>query len=338
MYKFSLILLAFFTLPTLAAEPTAFSKHDNITCAQPAGFKLTTDIYVPTTGKDSYPVVVIIHGGGWLINDNSIMNDMSEYLAAEGEFVVANMNYRLLGDNNNTTTLNQIVEDVMGGVLWVKEHIGNYKGDPERMAITGDSAGGHLSAMTILARRNLASEGFADGKLAFTPSYLPAGKTVEKIAKEDGLRLQAAVISYGAFDMHAAAEGGFESPDNFFWQMGGAEARGLFGKNIDVKDHPEYYRAVSPIFLIPAAEDDTLPPQFVHVGSLDQTTPPTAVKAYADALKEAGQPVNYTLYPELKHAFLDSGCSDYFGSCFTSHAVPVLDDIIAFLNQQLRAH
>src|SRR5690606_1537624 len=124
--------------------------------------------------------------------------------------------------------------------LWVKEHIGNYKGDPERVAITGDSAGGHLSAMTLLAGRNLASRGFNDGALAFTPSYLPTGKSAEQVAKEDGLRLQAAVISYGAFDMHAAAEGGFESPENFFWQMGGAEARGLFGNQVNVQNNPEY--------------------------------------------------------------------------------------------------
>ena len=56
------------------------------------------DIYVPDSGKKSYPVVVIYHGGGWLINNNSIMNSMAEYLASKGEFVVANVNYRLLGD------------------------------------------------------------------------------------------------------------------------------------------------------------------------------------------------------------------------------------------------
>ena len=57
---------------------------------------------------------------------------------AEGEFVVANMNYRLLGDQNNTVTMNQIIEDVFGGLLWVKENIAQYSGDPTRVAITGD--------------------------------------------------------------------------------------------------------------------------------------------------------------------------------------------------------
>jgi acetyl esterase/lipase len=46
-------------------------------------------------------------------------------------------------------TLNQIVEDAFGAVLWVKDNVGHYRGDPSRIAVTGDSAGGHLSAMIV---------------------------------------------------------------------------------------------------------------------------------------------------------------------------------------------
>lgn len=322
------------SLHASAGTPADVNKHEDILW-EPEN-KLTLDIYTPTQGEGPHPVVVIYHGGGWLINDNSIMDSMSEYLAREGEFVVANMNYRLLGDNNNTTTINQIVEDALGGLLWVKEHIADYGGDPERIAVTGDSAGGHLSSMVLLAGPHLGSEGFSGESLTFTPSYLPEGKTAGQVAAEDGLRVQAAVISYGAFDMLAAARGGFEKPDNFFWQMGGAEARGLFGDGINAEDHPEYYRAVSPLYLIPEADTHPLPPQFFHVGSRDQTTPPEAVKAYVDALEAKGHPTSYTLYPDLNHAYLDTGCNEFLGSCFDTHAIEPLEDIVEFLNRHLR--
>jgi acetyl esterase len=64
-----------------------------------------------------------------MINNETIMDQMSQYLATHSEFVVCNVNYRLLGANNNTTTINQQIEDVMGAVLWIKENISTYKGD-----------------------------------------------------------------------------------------------------------------------------------------------------------------------------------------------------------------
>jgi acetyl esterase len=169
-----------------SAQAHEFKVHKNIVWASPKNLSLTADIYVPTTGKATYPVLIIYHGGGWLINNNSIMNSMSEYVASHGEFIVANMNYRLLGDNNNSTTMNEIVEDALGGVLWVKDNIAHYGGDPKRIAVTGDSAGGHLASMILLSGRNLQSDGFAGNTLGFKPSYLPKGKTAEQVAKNDG--------------------------------------------------------------------------------------------------------------------------------------------------------
>ncbi len=69
------------------------------------------DIYIPDTGKDSYPVLIIFHGGGWLINDKSPMTCMSEYIASHSEYVVYNVNYRLLVDDNNTVTMNHLSAD-----------------------------------------------------------------------------------------------------------------------------------------------------------------------------------------------------------------------------------
>ena len=115
--------------------------HQDIEWVKVKGFSLTTDIYSPQKAVKPLPVLVIFHGGGWLVNNKSIMNDMALYMASHADLVVVNMNYMLLGDNNNSTTVNEIVEDALGAVLWVKDHIQNYGGDPAKIAVTGDSAG-----------------------------------------------------------------------------------------------------------------------------------------------------------------------------------------------------
>lgn len=110
-----IVLMAFCLGFGVQASATEVKVHKAIQFAAPDNFPLTLDIYVPQTGKKSYPVLVIYHGGGWLVNNNSIMNDMATKVAREGEFVVANMNYRLLGDQNNSVTMNQIISAACSG-------------------------------------------------------------------------------------------------------------------------------------------------------------------------------------------------------------------------------
>lgn len=325
------LLCGLICLPALAKHD--LKHHRDLLWASPEGFDLHLDIAVPQTATETKPVLVIFHGGGWLINDKSIMNELAERIAQQADIITVNVDYRLLPDRDNTTTLNEIIEDAMGATLWVKENIHRYGGDPEQIAVTGDSAGGHLAAMVTLAGRNLGSDGFDEKPLRFTPTYLPEGKTAEQVAEEDGLKVQAAILSYAAFSMLEAAQGNFESADNPFWGWADAEARGIFGDDINVKDHPDYYQAVSVTPYLVSADDYRLPPQFVHVGENDTVTPPESAQEYVDQLAELGQPVHFTLYDDLGHGFLDSGCNDYTGGCFEEIAEETLKDMLLFMEE-----
>ena len=225
-------------------DPNKYAVSKDVLWASPGGFDLTMDIYTPKTGNAPFPVVVMFHGGGWLINDKSIMDQSSTYLATNSEYVICNVNYRLLSDNDNTVTLNQIVEDAFGAVLWVKDNIGSYQGDSSKIAVTGDSAGGHLSAMIVNMGNRLNSSGFSGEPLGFNPSYLPVGTTAEEVAQQQGLEVQAAILSYGAYDIHRAALGGFEGVTNPFWLMSGSMPRGIFGDESNATDNPERLRPV----------------------------------------------------------------------------------------------
>lgn len=297
------------------------------------GMPLTMDIHVPETGKESYPVLVVYHGGGWLINDKGIMEEMSAYISTQSEYIVCNVDYRLLGDIENTTHINEIIEDAFGAMLWIKENIIKYKGDASRIAITGDSAGGHLASSVLNMGRNLSVNGFSPNNISFKPSYIPKGKSINDIIKEDMLKVQAAIISYGAFDMYAnCKEGKYEAKENFFWTFAGVEARGLFGSNYSVETHPDLYKAVSPAYNIPDKENYQLPPQLFTVGSKDNTTPPESIKAYIAKVKAAGHPAEFWVYEGKPHAFLDSGSNEFLGTSFEKDAIDAIKVMIEFLD------
>ncbi len=314
-------------------DPSKYVVSKDVLWASPDGFDLTMDIYTPARGADSYPVVIIYHGGGWLINDKSIMDQMAKYLATNSDFVICNVNYRLLIDNDNSVTLNQIVEDAFGAVLWIKNNISQYKGDATRVAVTGDSAGGHLSAMIVNAGNQLTSDSYSTPTLGFNPSYLPAGKTAEEIAQNGGLDVQAAILSYGSFDLYQGSLQGFETIKNPFWLMGGVLARGLFGDEFNPDDNPSIYKGVSPIYTIPNSTERALPPQLLTVGSEDFLITPASVKDYMEKLKVAGHSVEYWEHDGRGHAFLDSGPGTLWSDGFEVDAPPALDVMIAFLNR-----
>lgn len=310
----------------------SFNASKDVLWASPKGFNLTMDIYTPNTGKKSYPVIVIFHGGGWLINNKSIMKQSAEYLATHGEYVVCNVNYRLLGDLGNTVTINEIVEDAFGAVLWVKSNIKKYKGNAKKVIVTGDSAGGHLAMMVAGQGHQLSSQGFDGEVLGFNPTWLPQGKTAEDVVKANGLRVQAAILSYGAFDIYTAAKSGFEKP-NFFWQLGNAEARGMLGNNYNYTENPKRYQKVSPIYNIENATERRLPPLLFTVGSEDKTTTPVSIEAYIEKLETAGHTnIQYWIHEGRPHAFLDSGSNEFLKIKFEEDAPPALEVMLNFLN------
>ena len=315
---------------TLADSSHTFDVTRDIEWAKPKGFSLKMDIYVPKTGKKSYPVIIIYHGGGWLLSPKEIMDDMAAYLASHSEYIVCNVQYRLLGDNGNTTTMNDIVGDVFGAVVWVKEHIKDYKGDASKIAVTGDSAGGHLAEMVVISGNNIGSEGFGPGAFNFIPTYLPKGKTAEDIKKKNGMNVQAAMISYGVFDIFASAQNGFESTSNKLWEYAKASPRSMFGGSINVKDNPDYYKAVSPLYNIPQASVRKLPPQLIIVGTKDRLI--TAAKQYVKALQDSGQSAVYWESEGRPHGFLDRGVNQNAGTSFVKDGAPAVDRMIQFLN------
>lgn len=313
-------------------DPNNYVLAKDVVWSSPKGMDLTLDIYTPKSSRSINPVLIIFHGGGWLMNDNSIMDQMSQYLATNTEYVICNVNYRLLSDLENTVTLDEIVEDAFGAVLWIKDNIAKYKGDKTKIAVTGDSAGAHLSAMIVNSGMALSSNDEYEENLKFSPTWLPRNKTAEQVAEENGLAVQAAILSYGAFNIYKGSLDGFETFKNPFWLVSGSKARGVFGNQYNAEINQNMYQAVSPIYNIPKQVERVLPPQYFIVGSEDSVTSPASVKKYIEELDSHGQKTTYWEYKDGNHAFLDSGSNFFLGSNFNEDAPQAIDRIIGFLD------
>lgn len=103
----------------------------------------TLDVYYPegTAPSDKLPVIIDIHGGGWMYGSKELNEYYCRALADRG-FVVFNMSYRLVPD----ITVNEQLQDVMLALKWINENMSSYPCDSESIMLTGDSAGGMLSA------------------------------------------------------------------------------------------------------------------------------------------------------------------------------------------------
>jgi acetyl esterase/lipase len=259
-------------------------KQD-IVYAKPGVKVLKYDVYSPK-GAKNLPCIVIIHGGGWVSNTEDIMRGLARELTKGGKFVVFSIDYRWAEKADGDATVNtmaDLIGDVYGAIVHIIEHAREFGGDPERIGLTGDSAGGHLSAACSVMADKIGKNGFGKqaGVFEFMPSYIPANKTVEQLKKELMTSIKAAAPSYGVF--------------------GGT----LLQHYSDNPSADESWKdAISPISNIPDAKVRAVP-QYLTRGTKDVLIKDPDVKAYVDALVKEGQRVEYVQVGGANHAFFD---------------------------------
>lgn len=108
--------------------------------SNPDGQPLQLDLARPKKGKGPFPAVLCIHGGGFRAGRRQGYDELCIGLAREG-YVAATVTYRLAPRHQFPAA----VHDVKAAVRWLRAHAGEYRIDPERIGVTGDSAGGHLA-------------------------------------------------------------------------------------------------------------------------------------------------------------------------------------------------
>ena len=99
------------------------------------------DVYYPEGTTAPLPVIIDVHGGGWMYGDKELNRLYCLTLAKRG-YTVFNMSYRLVPQ----VTVDEQIRDVMCALQWIEQHLGDYPAQPDKILLTGDSAGGFLAA------------------------------------------------------------------------------------------------------------------------------------------------------------------------------------------------
>lgn len=283
----------------------------DVVYAKPGTKPLKYDVFSPK-GAKNLPCIVIIHGGGWSSNNEDIMRGLARELAKGGRYVVFSIDYRWvnkLDGDAQPTYMHQLIEDVFGAIAHIQEHAAQYGGDPKRIAVTGDSAGGHLSESAALLSPLIGDGGFGKqhGVYQYHPTYIPKGKSVDQVRKEITEAIKAVAPSYGPSD-----------------------ARDF--KMFIEQTSEEYYDAVSPLKHIPNVTKRAIP-HFIVRGTKDPIIPNQVVQPYVDALKAAGQEVEYIQIEGAEHAFFDWKPDAVTRATFAQYGVKYADEMRAFFDE-----
>ncbi|MBS9536032.1 alpha/beta hydrolase [Mycobacterium sp. M1] len=224
---------------------------------------------LPVDGKA--PVLVQVPGGAWMIGDRRPQGYPLMSRFAERGWICVSLGYRVSPRNAWPAH----IVDVKRGLAWVREHIAEYGGDPDCVAITGGSAGGHLAALAALTPNDP----------EFQPGFEDADTSVI-----------AAVPIYGRYDWLSVDGPGRRD-------FVGTLRRWIVQRSL--RTHRTVYADASPITRV----NDGAPPFFVLHGEYDTVIPVDEARDFVAALRTVSRaPVAYAELPGAQHAF------DFFGS------------------------
>jgi acetyl esterase/lipase len=288
---------------------------NDIVYAKPGVKTLKYDVFSPK-GARNLPIIVIVHGGGWTANDEDIMRGLARELVKGGKFVVFSMDYRWGGKADGDAvgnTMANLIEDVFGGIAHIAEHAAQYGGDPTRIGVTGDSAGGHLSAAASLMTTMIGDGGFGKtpGVFQFMPSYLPKGKTAAQVRDELSTAIKAAAPSYGVFSAARLNTYSEEHANDMAWK-----------------------EAIAPLSHIPQATERSVP-QFLVRGTRDPLITNADLADFVDALVKAGQRAEYIQVGGASHAFFDWKPDEGTKATFAKYGVYYAASMRAFFESTL---
>jgi acetyl esterase/lipase len=124
-----------------AAEQPVFKRQEDVIYGRKFGTALTLDVFRPT-GQANGAAVVLVVSGGWFSAHEVIPLPFVHEFARRGYTVFA-----VVHGSQPKYTIPEILPDLHRAVRYIRSHAKNYQIDPERIGITGGSAGGHLSLM-----------------------------------------------------------------------------------------------------------------------------------------------------------------------------------------------
>jgi acetyl esterase/lipase len=256
-------------------SPAAKRSPETIAYAHPDGEQLELDVWRPSersagvVGSRGRPAIVVVHGGGWGAGIRSTTPRWDIWLAEKG-YVVFDIDYRLAPPPR----WQDATGDVKCAVGWVKKNADRYDVDPDRVALVGFSAGGHLALLSAYSQDN---------------GLLPSSCDVE----DTGVSSVAAFYPPTDLKRLYSMEWPWSSPN----VVGLSSTRRFLGGTPTT--HPGRYRISSPINHV----DPDDPSTFLVHGGADRLVPLEQSELLAKELQETGVPYRFVQLPWANHSF-----------------------------------
>ncbi|MCM8538067.1 MAG: sulfatase-like hydrolase/transferase [Lentisphaeraceae bacterium] len=242
-------------------------QYKDIPYAKNGDKELLLDIYLPNIAtKEKRSAMLCIHGGGWRVGSKINIGRMAAEYAANG-YVAISINYRLVAEAKFPAN----IQDCKAAVRWLRANADKYNIDPDRIAATGTSAGGHLAALLASSAGVEALEGNG-GNEQFSSA------------------VQAAIP--------IAAQTNFLSP-RIISISEETEGKMLYPKLLGgpFSTHSEMYVKASPITYL----DKSDPPMLFISGEKDNTD--TRAEKFRAKMTSLGIPSNYRMIYKAPHPF-----------------------------------
>jgi acetyl esterase len=135
--------------PILSPDPEDVAEVIDKSIPGPNG-PIPLRIYRPVSTLRRLPVLVYLHGGGWVLGNLQSVDSLCRALANASGHLLVSVDYRLAPEHPFPQGLN----DAYAAVCWAAEHAASIGGNPEHLAVGGDSAGGNFSAVIALRARD----------------------------------------------------------------------------------------------------------------------------------------------------------------------------------------
>ena len=219
-------------------------------------------LYYPAGGPP-FAVFVYFHGGGWVIGDLDTHHGFCHALAKTSGCLVASVDYRLAPEHRYPAA----VEDAYAATNWVAENSDVIQADPDRLAVGGDSAGGHLAAVVALMARD-----------------------------RKGPRIEWQILIYPITDCNFDTPSYIENKEGF---MLSRDLMKWFWNHFIENEGQANDPYVSPL----RAENlSDLPPALIITAEYDPLR--DEGESYGKRLQQAGVKVTMSRYPGMIHAFI----------------------------------
>jgi para-nitrobenzyl esterase len=267
---------------------------DLVYSVQPGFRPLRLDLYVPPGAPGSHPLVVFIHGGGWVSGHTRHSGAFEDWpgvlasLAAKG-YVVASVEYRLSGEARFPAA----IQDIKAAIRWLRAHASRFGIDRQRAVVWGGSAGGQLAALAATSC----------GAAALQPAPLPpapGGPAAPRPEDTESDCVQGLIAWYGIFDFSTiAAQSGPDGPQRL--GAAGSAPSQYLGCALS-SCAPAVLAAASAASYV----DPTDPPALLIHGVVDHTVPVQQSRDFYALLRSKGVSVELIEIPGVDHSFIGS--------------------------------